>query len=121
MEKKWYIERKEDGARIPVRFIHWWPGRKRVWIRNSRVRVLYYWHAMLAEILKSQYMTLAVADDPEQCLVIVFGSTFCRRYDRDEDGKRYKVQASRREGREWAMKDFVEWVPEGWELVGEKA
>lgn len=121
MEKKWYIERKEDGARIPVRFIHWWPGRKRVWIRNSTVRALYYWHTMLAATLKSQYMTLAVADDPEQSLVTVFGSTFCRRYDRDEDGKRYKVQASRSEGREWAMKDFVEWVPDGWDLVGEKA
>lgn len=117
MEKKWYVERKQDGVRIPVRFIHWWPGRNRVWIRNPTVCTLYYWHAMHAEGMKSQYMTLAIADDPEQCLVTIFGSTFCRRYDTDETGKRCKVQATRKEGREWALKDLVKWLPEGWELV----
>lgn len=119
MEKKWYVERKEDGARIPVRFIHWWPEREKVWIRNFAARNLYYWHAMLARHLGSQYMTLAVADDPEISWVIMFGATFCRRYDTDENGKRYKVQASRAEGRKWALKDLADWLPDGWELVGE--
>ena len=112
-----YVERKEDGAKIPVRFVHWWPGRNQVWIRNASARVLYYVHAMLAESMKSQYMTIAWADDPEQCLVTIFGSTFCRRWDTDESGNRYRVKATRAEGRGWALKDLEKWLPEGWELV----
>ena len=119
MEKKWYVERRDGGARIPVRFIHWWPGRKRVWIRNPTVRTLYYLHVIFAGFLGSQYMTLAIADDPNTWSITVFGAAFCRRYDTDENGKRYKVQASRSAGREWALWDMAKWVPDGWELVDE--